>query len=111
MAGEPVTAPVSNHARAVIRHEAWRRRLSNALGAPVSLDRLSDGALSKARRHFDVQALHARPDAWLYATLLGAEQERRAAYRIRTTPPPPATATTTAAEHAWREAQNRTRAA
>lgn len=105
-----MTAVVSNHDRALINHEAWRRRLSNALGAPVSLDRLSDGALSKARRHFDIAALHDRPDAWLYATLLGAEAERRTARIIRTTPVPPA-ATTTAAEHAWREAQNRRPAA
>ena len=75
--------PGNSHARQLTNYEHWRRRLSNALGAPISLDKISDGSLSKARRHFDTQALHQRPDAWIWATLIGAEQERRAARRQR----------------------------
>lgn len=69
--------------RALDNFGRWRTRLSNALGAPVSLDRLSDGALAKAHRVMQVNALHDRPDAWVWAELLGAEKERRAAYRAR----------------------------
>lgn len=73
----------SPRTRAIAAHQAWRARLSDTLGAPVSLDRLSDAALEKAHRIMQVQAGRDHPDAWVWAELLGAEKERRSAYRAR----------------------------
>lgn len=57
----------------------WLRRFHDALGAPISLEALSEPNLRKASAHF---ARLARPDAWVWATLLDAELHRRTA-RVR----------------------------
>lgn len=70
--------------QAVVNHRAWRDRLSAALGTTRPLAQIPDGYLSKARRHWTHHTTTGRhPDAWMWATVIGAEIERRHARGTR----------------------------
>lgn len=79
----PPTPPHNPHAAAETRYATFRHHLTQAIGAPIPLHRLTDTTLHKAHDRLVRDAIQQRPHAWIHATLLAAEQHRRASYRAR----------------------------
>lgn len=99
MTTPPVERPVGSSDRQYLKYAEWRQRLARQLGTSAPLAALSAESLERA-----IPALRrsAHPDAWIAATLCGAELERRAA-KVPTVH----TTGLTAAEVAWTEARQR----
>ena len=95
--------PVDPHERQAARYATWRQNLARALGTSTPLAGISATGLERAVHHY---RLSPDPDAWIVATLCGAELERRTARlpRFHTTG-------LTAAELAWTEQRDKRSAA
>lgn len=84
------------HVRSLVHGAEWRQGLAKALGTTRPLAEITALSLERAVRHF---RLSPDPDAWVWATVCGAELVRRQSPYDRSL-----VGMQTAAELAWREA-------
>lgn len=98
-----MTPRPSPYDRAIAKTAVWRQDLAKALGTTRPLAEITALSLERAIHHFH---LSPDPDAWVWATVCGAELARRQSPYDRSL-----AGMHTAAELAWREQKERRAAA